>query len=172
MPDGTVILHWFEVPYTFVRPANPVAGASWFQLYQGRVNQFDFGNWKAGELMYVTISPKPYNSPIPDAGGNIVVLCDIDIICMETKRLLSAADTAPVPPAPLGSGGPGPPAKRLSNWIGAGWNLQPWWFDRQFHYAHVGALNAATVPLNQQTPTWKSFPFQILFSNPEVTLPP
>jgi len=160
MPDGTVVFHWFEVPYSFVRPANPVSGASWFQLFQGRVNQTDFGNWKAGELMYVTISPKPYNSPIPDASGNIVVLCDIDIICMETKRILN--DPAPAAPA---AGG------RLKNWIAAGWNLQPWWKDRQFHYAHVGDLTG-TLGLSQQVPSWKSFPMQILFSNPEVTLPP
>jgi hypothetical protein len=33
-------------------------------------------------------------------------------------------------------------------------------------------VGGTTLPANQQPPTFRSFPFEILFSNPEVTLPP
>ena len=164
LPDGAVVIHWFEVPYSFVRPLVPVSGASWFQLYQGRVNQFAFPQtnpiWQAGELLYVTIAPKPYTSPIPDSGGNLITLCDVDIICLETKRLKVVNDVYTAP--------------ALQNWLQTGWNLQPFWMDRGgFHYVHVNqGISGTTLPANQQPPIFRSFPFQILFSNPEVTLPP
>src|SRR5215471_3000483 len=169
IPDGTVVIKWFEVPYSFVRPTSPIGGMSWFQRFQGRVNQLQFLNWAPGQLLYVTINPKPYNAPIPDSTGKIIRLCDIDIICLETSRILSAGDTPQ--PQPWTAG-------QLSNWIPAGFNLQPWWKDRQFHYAHVGNLASAPagpptqiVATSLQTPSWKSFPFQMLFTNPEFTLP-
>jgi|SRR5215469_793871 len=160
MPDGVVKITWYEVPWSFVRPER--GGPSYFQQYMGRVNQFDFLNWRAGELLYITIQPRPYTCSLPDAVGKPVYLCDIDILCLETSRLLAAGDPVPAP--------------ALANWIAEGWNLQPFWKDRQFHYAHVGALASApggqAVPANKQTPTWKSFPIQMLWSNPDTALPP
>jgi hypothetical protein len=159
MPDGVVKFTWYEVPWSFVRPTS---GISWFQQYMGRVNYFQFMNWAPGELLYITIQPRPYTSPIPDAAGQPIYLADIDILCLETSRDISPADAVPAP--------------ALANWIKNGWNLQPWWYDRAFHYAHVGNIAAAppaqVVAANMQAPTWKSFPFQILFSNPNTPLPP
>jgi hypothetical protein len=173
LPDGAVKFTWFEVPYNFVRPT--IGGMSFFQQYMGRVNQFPFLNWNAGELLYITIQPRPYTTPLLPAGAvEPQTLCDIDILCLETSRAMAVLDTEP--PAPTGPSPPAAAQGRLYNWLAAGWNLQPWWYDRQFHYAHVGNLGnwplGSTVPLNRQIPVWRSFPFEILFSNPNVDLPP
>ena len=152
LPDGAVKITWYEVPWNFVRPV--VASYSYFQQYQGRVNYTTFLNWGPGELLYLTIQPRPYVMPIPLLDGTVQILCDIDILCAETKRLRAIGDAVPNP--------------ALTNWVANGFNLQPFWLDKQFHYAH--SLTKPDQPTTQ-SPSWRSFPMQILFSDPDVVQP-
>ena len=144
IPNRILKIIWYMVPYRYVTSAN-----SYLNKYIGQINQNDWWNWKAGELLYLNYNPTRYQPPVPKTelhpwvplfpglGGPKTVsqakLVDLELIFLLTKR------TATDAPTPFNG-----------NYVAKGHNLLPWYKDRKFHYATT-ADDPATVTINGQT---------------------
>ncbi len=157
---------WYQVPFSFVASRN-----SFIKKYRGRINQHDWFNWEAGELLYLNYSIVRYTPPVqaltnfpnpfdPDGEPGAVMFStakfvDIEFQFLETVRTTDD-DYTPT----------------NGNWLVAGHNLLPIAKDRKnFHYATSYDFNAP----NDQTkwvPSWLSAPIpEILFANPDADQP-
>ncbi len=157
---------WYQVPFSFVSSRN-----SFIKAYRGRINQKDWYNWRAGELLYLNYTIHRYTPPVQaltkfpnpfdpngEAGAiefSTAKFVDIEFQFLETVR--PTDDTY----RPLNQ-----------NWLSAGHNLLPIAVDRKyFHYA----TSYEFANPNDQTkwvPSWLSAPIpQILFTNPDADQP-
>lgn len=156
LPDQIIKVRWYAVPYRFIVSKN-----SYIRRFTGRINQFDWWNWEAAQMLYLSYNATPYNPPVPDvmqlpALDNATTfsnekLCDIEFAFLLTRRFLPAGN-APVP------------ANR--NYIPSGHNLLPFHGTRRFHYATVSKSGPNIGDPNGQ-PMWLSFPAQLLFVDPD-----
>ena len=173
MPDGLLTMTAFNFPYRYITSFNsyftyngyPTVGMG--QSFLGCVNQNDWFNWKAGSLLFLNYQTKIYNQPFPqiapvaDLNSNewseFTKVCDITMTFLHTNR---TPGTIPALPA-------------NNNWIAAGHNLQPFFgtnlanYNRTFEYATAGSISAKTPPA-QWFPTWKSAPFELLLTDPDI----
>ncbi len=158
---------WYQVPFSFVASRN-----SFIKKYRGRINQYDWFNWRSGELLYLNYRIIRYTPPVQaltnfpnpfDPNGepgaitfSTAKFVDIEFQFLETVRTTDD-DYTPT----------------NGNWLVAGHNLLPIAKDRKnFHYATSYDFNAP----NDQTkwvPSWLSAPIpEILFCNPDAPQPP
>lgn len=143
LPNEVVKFTWKQVPFRYYSSAN-----SYLRRFRGKINQFDWYDWKAGELLYMTCNPIRYTPPILQPVnwifGTTVVekWCDMELIFLSTRR-----------------NGVNLPTPSNANFIAAGHNLMPWQGDNQFYYVR----SAST-----QYPTFTSFPVELLFTDPDV----
>lgn len=143
LPNQTLKVTWYGVPYRYITSPN-----SYITKWPGYINQNDWFNWKAGQLLYIGYNPIRYQPPNPEItsdGGSIsswAKLCDLELFFLLTNR--TTDDTLPGP--------------TNGNIIQAHWNLAPWYFDLHFHYPLTANGN----------PLWESFPVEILFFDPDV----
>lgn len=150
---AVVLVRWYQVPYRYVDSTN-----SFIQKYQGKINQNVWRGNPVGSLLYDSYRCKRYTPPFPNAealesGGLAFTadkMCDIEFTFLKVMR------TTPSAPTPSNT-----------NWKAAGHNLLPWFGDRKFYYAV--AQNAST---SLQVPPYLSFPFELLFSDPDYTPDP
>src|SRR5262249_53314552 len=119
LPDGTVKFRWYGVPLRYI-----ISPFTFFERYRLRVNQFPFWVWPAGSLLYVDYTFQTFTPPVPGLSPFMAVLntsaklVDIEFTFAHTSR------------QPAGT--PGTPAN--TNYLAAGWNLQPHYEDMLFHY--------------------------------------
>ncbi len=154
MPNQIIKFKWFQVPYRYISSPN-----SWItsELAVGKINQNDWYNWDAGQLLYLGYNPIRYTPPVQELNQWTLTtystekLCDIELVFLKTTRV--AVNT----PSPSDLANP--------NWIPAFHNAQPWFTDRQFYYVSVSGNN--TTP-SEWIPYWFSFPFELLFTDPDV----
>jgi hypothetical protein len=147
--QSLIRFRWMMVPWSFVTSAN-----SWITNRVAHVNQLQFMTWPAGSLLYVGAAIKRYTPIFPSVvatTGDTVSfsldkLCDIEFRFLYTKRT-RAAD-----PATLTN----------NNWVAQGHNLQPWYGDNGYYMAQT--LKAGV----KGPPTYPSFPFQLLLTNPDL----
>lgn len=150
LPDGKVVVRWFQIPESYVRSTN-----SHLRKWIGRINQTAWLDWQKGELLYLGFTQRRYTPPVPaldkidlDATTfSTEKLCDIEMTFAETKR--TGADL----PTSVNSG----------SWIVGGHNLHPLIEPRGYYYARVDTGTAANKwPLHQ------SFEVRLLFSDPDA----
>lgn len=146
-----LLIRWFNVPYSYITNPN-----SYFEKYKGRVNQntvtIQDNEWLPGRLLFVDYKAVRYTPVKPEVdlllGSQNVFstakLCDVEIICQLTRR---TQEDAPTP--------------TNKNYVADGHNLQPWLQTREFYYATTA----------MGVPTWLSFPFEILFTDPNFDNP-
>ncbi len=170
LPDSVLKIRWFQVPYRYLTSEN-----SYLARFIGHVNQTDFGPnavgagygpYKAGSLLYLGANPTAtYTPPIPDPGllaksdGNGFVnsrLCDLELNFLYTARTIGTT-TANTPDFSAVN----------RNWIVAGHNLLPWLTTRKYYYATTYDPNDAADQA-KWFPSYNSFPFQQLFTDPDV----
>jgi hypothetical protein len=158
LPDSMVKIRWYQVPYRYIASAD-----SYLRRFKGRVIQAAFScqrnSWGPGELLYQGYATVRYTPALPDpdtwAPGlfSTEKLADIELTFLETRR-----HVLDVPALPNG------------NWIAGGHNLLPWLYDRRFYYASASA--ATTGPADTDpaiwTPSFLSFPMELLFFDPDV----
>ena len=164
LPNQIFKVMWYQVPYRFITSDN-----SYLTRWLGRINQKDFpkaanGNFQQfgpGELLYISYSPaKIYNPPVPGDGlfpGSFATdkLCDIELTFIYTNR--------------VGTNLPMAPSSGEGNFIIAGHNLKPWWVTRKFYYSESGPFtNTPCVANTIRTPSYLSFPMDLLFFDPDV----
>ena len=169
LPDCALKFRWYQVPYRYVTDVN-----SNLLKWLGRINQnpwydLNFGidepnyMFPAGSLLYIGYQGTRYTPPFPNqvsfASGTDVYttysaekLCDIEFLFMFTTRINSS--TGYTPPQ--------------MNYINAGWNCLPWWRKVNQYYYAASVYNRGDT-LADQFPTWLSFPFELLFTDPQVT---
>ncbi len=159
---------WYQVPFTYISSTN-----SYINAFRGKINQLDWFNWSAGELLYLDYRIKRYTPPVPaldqvpnpfaeDPGNktfSTAKLVDVEFSFLDTVRTTNDTYT---------------PANR--NWIVKGHNLLPYWIDRKnFHYATTfNKADGAAPAGSDQTqwyPSWLSVPFSLLFTNPDAAQP-
>lgn len=159
MPNSILKINWYQVPLRYITSPNSV-----ITRYRGMVNQNDWWEtpngkaYKAGELLYLSYTPKIYTSPVILGenlnGGDTTYakFCDIQFQFLYTTRpaALDAALARDVPTPPNG------------NFIAAGHNLNPYFPKRQFYYTIFQSGDAANYP------NWLSFPFELLFTDPDT----
>lgn len=162
---------WYQVPLRYLTSTK-----SYIKKAIGRINQYPFYIWEAGQLLYENYTPHPFTPPITQFANTdptfpaivqVAQLVDIEFDFLLTTRYLAPGETLPTaPPVPI-----------QDNWVMAHHNLLPFWMDRQFHYAgtSLGQLknNGAGTPAWYQnygagTPFWLSFPFELLFVDPDT----
>lgn len=140
----SIEVKWFCVPYSFVESTK-----SFIAEGIGRVNQFNWNNFSAGTLLYTAANiDRIYTPPFPDfvqTGGGAVPsqqkLCDITFQFLQRDQQPSASYTP----------------TNLSH-IASGHNLILNAVDAKWYYAQ-----------NRKSglPLYPSYPFQLLFSNPD-----
>ncbi|MBP3956333.1 hypothetical protein J8F10_13665 [Gemmata sp. G18] len=170
LPDSIVKCRWYQVPYRYL-----TSGNSYLTKFIGHINQNDFGYlngenrlepYRAGSLLYLGATPTAvYTPPIPDPGllafnvGDGFArskLCDLELNFLYTARTLGS---------PTGYAPDFSAVNR--NWIVAGHNLQPWLTTRKFY--HVSTYDpAAPADHAKWYPTYNSFPFELLFTDPDA----
>lgn len=154
VPKATFKVRWYQVPLNFVVSPN-----SHIVKALGRINYRAWGGFPEGSLLYETVAvSEPYVPVVPalsvvgsEAVYTAYKLVDIDFVFQYTNRAAGYEHTVTVD---------------NENWKMSGHNLLPWLFDRKFYYATAQPLtgNDAT----KYTPTFLSYPFELLFSNPDV----
>lgn len=174
IPDILMKYQWRQVPFRYF-----TSPRSYLRRFAGLVNQFPWQptvgigqSWPAGNALYLGAQARSYTPPVPKAinlnGTGIFStekLCNVELQFLLTNRVCTTA----------------PLITDLANqnWIPTGHNLQPSHVTRKFHYVSVGN---ATVPpgsppgttttnANFRYPFWCSFPFELLFTDPDWTQP-
>src|SRR5581483_3263460 len=111
-------LTWYQVPMRYYTSPN-----SYLRRFRGRVNQnawntTNFGNYAAGELLYLGCNLKRYTPPLANAVyvlqpglDDFVKYCNLEIMLLYTKR-------------PLGAGPLHAPGN--DNYVVGGHNLNPY----------------------------------------------
>jgi hypothetical protein len=169
---------WYQVPYRYIYSLN-----SYIRQAIGRINQYPWYWWDAGQLLFLNYNVNPYISPfpqydkpfsgrgLPQAFETVVnqsLLVDIELDFLVTTRQLAAAD-----------GGAAnviakfPQVAWQMNWLIAHHNLMPYWADNQFHYVGRGVDSINLNPPHADnasagTPPFLSFPFELLFTDPDT----
>ncbi|HEY1186994.1 MAG TPA: hypothetical protein VGE74_05020 [Gemmata sp.] len=174
MPDSALKVKWFSVPYRYLTSPN-----SYLRKFIGHINQHNWGDqwlgpgagygpYPAGSLLYHGARPTAvYSNVVPDegllaysTGGNGFArarLCDLELEFTYTARTIGTS-TANTPPT-VGSN----MSVENRNRIVAGHNLLPWLTTRKFYYA---------TTRETMTPTFNSFPFALLFTDPDADKSP
>ena len=154
LPKALVKFHWYQVPLGWVDSEN-----SWIVRGIGKINQLDWNGYPAGSLLFTGLGTRPYTPPVPtldlfEGVYSAEKLCDVEFNFEYTNR----------------SNGGATPTISNPNWIAAGHNLLPWLYDRKFYYATARPLgaDAADTEPSKWVPTYESFPFQLLFTDPDV----
>ncbi len=181
LPNSLVKFYWYQVPYRYI-----LSKKSNLDKYKGRINQYhfypvvddpgepsndpslaDLYQFPAGSLQYLNYSYVPYNPPVPQespflrqTANNTSKLVDIEFTFLQTDRGLLKGASLGTPP--------------LQNFIAAGHNLLPCFLTFGFSYATIRRQNGSTAltfadygTIDGQ-PNWFSFPFEMLFSDPDV----
>lgn len=144
IPNEVIKLTWYSVPFRYYS-----SQYSYLRRFRGRINYLDFYDWKDGQLQFVCANPIRFTPPLLQpvnwlqGAQTVDKWCDIEMIFLATYR-----DGVNLPSQPANA-----------NYIVGGHNLLPWQGDRQFYYVQS---KAKSVPL------WASFPFQLLFTDPDA----
>lgn len=152
IPKALISFDWYQVPFDYIDDED-----SFITDYIGTINQADWYGFPAGSLLYSGCQiSKRYTPPFPERTawyGSVAFstskLCDVRFVFEYTKR--EAGSPLPTP--------------SNENWIAAGHNLLPWLVDKSFHYA-TSEKAADPSDTNFWLPTYLSFPFALLFSDP------
>lgn len=153
VPRPVVHFKWHRVPYRYVSSRD-----SWMRRFKGRINQDDWGSWKAGELLYLDAKVHRYLPAIPtfyQNGSNtysplLGALCDVEFLF--ELREWENADA---------------PTMTNASFIETrGHNLERWFMNPGKAY-----LSVSGDPDNppEWVPKYFSFPIARLFSDPDVT---
>lgn len=156
---STIKFRWYQVPLRFFESGN-----SFIDQAIGRVNQLDWYGWKAGTLLLLSASYKRYTPPNPPvmawwADGNTTKKGSY----VSNDKLVDIEFTfSHFDPRTLDTGEL-PPTLANPNHIPHGHNLLPWLVggNYNFYYAHGGTPTG-------ESPLYKSFPFQLMFCDPDV----
>lgn len=151
---SAVKFRWYQVPYSFINSSN-----SFIKAGLGKINQFDWYGVGKGTLLFEAFTYKRYTPPNPgvySGWGNGIIsnekLCDIEFTFLYSN------------PTTL-TGGKAPNAPTNPNHITAGHNLLPWLStggNGEGYYYAAGGANVNYSPL------YKSYPFELLFRDPDV----
>lgn len=155
VPKAALKVRWHQVPFNFVDSPN-----SYIFKALGRLNYNDWFGCDAGSLLYEAVGvSEPYVPAVPavdQIAGEAVYatykLCDLEFVFQYTDRTAGFEHTLTV---------------SNPNWKVAGHNLLPWLYDKRFYY--VTAPDPSTGADNTKwTPTFLSYPFELLFTNPDT----
>lgn len=175
LPDSLLKVKWHQVPYRYV-----TSPKSYLLKFVGHVNQVawgphinadgTYGPYAAGSLLYLGCTPTSIYTPaIPDEGllafnkDNGFLrnrLCDLELNFLYTARTIGSA------------AGNTPDMSTVNrNWIVGGHNLLPWLTTRKFYYA-TSFDPANPSDQTKWFPTFNSFVFSLLFTDPDVPTSP
>ena len=162
LPDSAVTFDWYQVPYDYW-----LNRKSFLRRCVGMVNQKKWLDYEPGELLYLGTDVQDYTPPVQKRRGQIFGaslgvnqkrLCNLTLKFKLTTR---AGTDAPV------AGGAQAPNQ---NWIVAGHNLLPWLTTRKYYYS-TSFDPANPADSSKWVPTYKSFPVQLLFADPNYPQP-
>jgi hypothetical protein len=177
LQNQLIKMTWRQVPYRFITSPN-----SYIQKAIGRINQNSFFIWLPGQLLYLNYKCKPYTPPVGQIVKqfllnnaptdtvaylpqiqNVGQLVDIEFTFMLTTRTLASGDDPKTYINNLGG-------TWYNNWIyKQGHNLLPYYFDRLFHYVGCAVKVGGVVSPSAGRPSFFSFPFELLFTDPDTT---
>jgi len=153
LPDDVLTVSWYNVPSRFVESVN-----SNLRKHRNRVNQKTWMGYDPGTVLYRSFKETRYASPFPKldpnwGGAGVFAtqrLTNLDLEFWVTRR------TSPDLPATN-------PATENLNFVKAGWNLFPWFKDRNFYYA----VSANADPMKCY-PMFRSVNFGLIFRDPDA----
>lgn len=153
-PRSSVVFRWFQVPFGYVDSEN-----SYLDQHIGKINQKPWYGWPAGSLLYEGFKAKRYVPSVPDlvqeedtSQFSTDKLCDIEFAFTYVRRTQSSV----------------PDFSAINrSWVAAGHNLLPWFGDRQYYHAVYPSQSALNTTSGWK-PTYESFPFQLLFQDPDA----
>lgn len=148
---STIKFTWYQVPFSIIEPID--RPTSYIEDAIGHVNQLDWYGWNAGTLLLVAVNYRRYVPVNPgfDAWyeSNAVSTAKLVDIEFTFQRFNPATDPA------------FPPPPRPQDKVTAGHNLLPWFGSGgRYHYYAESTIGGR--------PPYPSFPFQLLFTDPDV----
>ena len=158
VPTRCYRIRWHCIPYDYVTSPN-----SHFDTAIGRINQQTFGRFTPGTalLQGVNLIGDPYTPAFPkfisDTGANEVsqeMLCDLEFTILYKNVTTDCPYTGDT---------------NLSH-IYAGHNLAPWGLTGRY-YPIANHSPPEADPAIPDEPVYPSFPFQLLFQNPDFSAP-
>lgn len=147
-------IFWYQVPITYLEPNSRHYGYIFQGL--GHVNQQYWNSYDPGTLLFQGVSHRRYVPAYPGfvglgGGGPPAIVSPLKLVDLEMtfSRFDPETDPAHQPPAAVG------------NNVTGGHNLLPWFgAGGRYHYYVESTLN--------KKPIYPSFPFQLLFTDPDV----
>jgi hypothetical protein len=166
LPDSMIKFRWYDVPFRYL-----TSQYSYLVRFVGYINQTAFGYinnsgtlapWQPGTLLYKGASPigEARTPPVPSPGLLAYNTGDSFTTSKIVDLELTFHYTARTAGSSFGVSN--------SNWIAAGHNLLPWLTDRKFYYA-TSQNPANPSDATAWYPTYSSLPFQLLFTDPDLT---
>ena len=160
----TIKYRWSQVPYSYIS-----SEYSWINQAQGSVNQFNWCKWNAGTLLFLGYTYKryapahPYIIQNPEAntlGLSMDKLADIEFVFLHFD-----------PGTPVAGTGPDSGFNNDNkSFIAAGHNLMPYGAmnrNRGWYYSTGGSFSPSYPP-GDYAPLYPSFPFQLIFTDPDI----
>ncbi len=169
LPNEDVFVKWYAVPNRYIKSER-----SFIRKYRNYINQYpidlDCGTFGHGELLYIGYDAERFTPPVAGLDPAFFEgvpaadkLCNITLKFISTTR---AGSNLPADTVVDGKLFPSPLFALNKNWLMAGHNLLPWFQTRKYYYVTTDTGND---PKNW-APTFLSFPFQMLFKDPDTLL--
>ena len=155
-----VKMTWYQVPYSYVEGIGSATTETYISQGLGCVNQSDFWHWEKGQLLLEGVVVNRYTAFLPRlalSGNGISFsnekMCDITFMfgCVNQP----VAITPSAAPSPPGS----------TQIVQKHFNAFPWAHTLEFYYAKT---NTPGYTSSNGRPCFPSFPYQLLWSNPNV----
>ncbi|AWM40303.1 hypothetical protein GobsT_12280 [Gemmata obscuriglobus] len=152
-------LNWFMVPFRYFQQYGD--SKPYLTRFQNTINQYPFLGFGAGSLLFLGATPTSYIPVTPDAklytqgletGADAGLLCNVKLRFLYTSR-----EGTDVPD----SSNPLLTANR--NRVAAGHNLLINYSDRRYYYTATEPTLGSDAGRH---PSFDSFPFQLLFTDP------
>jgi len=148
---STIKFTWYQVPLSYIEPL--VRETSYIEDAIGHVNQLDWYGWPAGTLLFLAPTYKRYVPVNPgfDPWYEANTVSTAKLVDIEFTFQKFHPDTDPAH---------GPPV-RPQDKVTQGHNLLPWFGSGgKYHYYVETSIG--------NRPMYPSFPFQLIFTDPDV----
>lgn len=175
----TVKMTWYCVPYAYLDTGSQ-ARVSYIDQGIGCINQYDWFNFPKGSLLLEGVAVNRYTPVVPQSlvlsgSGGVsfanTKLCDITFLFSYQNPIIAKdvddGGNQIFYGKDAGNGRATPRTSTNLNDIQAGWNLVPYAHQMGWYYAKT---NIPGFPASDKRPLYPSFPFELLFTNPGVTV--
>lgn len=173
LPTHDLTVYWYGIPMRYLTSSN-----SYITRFVDHINQYpitlDDGTFGAGELLYVNYEYSKYTATLApidieaERFGVLFLRSAGKLVNLKLNFIVTKARITDPPVALFDPGLGSPHMAANPNWIAAGHNLVPWHKTRKYYY--VTSQGDVADDTTKWVPQFRSFPFELLFKDPDVGL--